>query len=300
MNPYKLFLSLAFFTFYKLNAQEFAPLGSKWYYTIFENAFSPNESYLTIENIGDTIIQGKKCKILDEIDYKSGGNVYHFRYEYIYVSTDTVWRLADDGKFYTVYNFSAKQGDSWISKSYDLARQKDVEFKVTVDSITTIPINGKNLKKFKYKTEGNYLDYRNGSILEFFGGTSFMFPFNYGFLDVDIRNGLRCYSDPIYGNYNFGLVAECDQITTKVNEIYTKTKMNIFPNPSTGNISIKVNKNFKDSYLNIYSIEGKLIDKHHINSQVEKYNLDFKNPGIYLLELINNNYRAVEKVVVIN
>ncbi len=80
----------------QVQGQDFAPIGSKWYYTNIESFFSPNQGFVTIENVGDTIIQGLDCKILEQTEYRTSGDTIHKGFEYFYVSGDTVWRYADD------------------------------------------------------------------------------------------------------------------------------------------------------------------------------------------------------------
>ena len=44
--------------------QEWAPVGAKWYYSFYSWGPPSINSPLIIESVGDTIINGKSCKVL--------------------------------------------------------------------------------------------------------------------------------------------------------------------------------------------------------------------------------------------
>ena len=56
-------------------AQEFAPIGSEWYYTNIESFFLPNQGYVKIESVGDTIIQEISTRRLTVTRFGSDGSI---------------------------------------------------------------------------------------------------------------------------------------------------------------------------------------------------------------------------------
>ncbi len=300
MKAINLIVLLVLFLDPEAQGQEFAPVGSKWYYTNIESFFSPAQGYVTIEYTRDTTIQGLNCKILKEVEYRSyGTSIDPKRLEYLYVKGDTVWRYSDDNNFYILYNFSANVGDSWVSKSYDVTYDKEIKYEVTVDNVRFVSINGYNLKVMNCSTSIYYFQF-GGEVIQLLGGVQYMFPFNYGFLDCDIRRGLRCYSDPEFGHYNTGLVENCDElISATIDPLVSNDKIKIFHNPASGKLSIELNRGFRDlRYINIYTLDGRLIDKIVGTSSKEKYSIEFYKSGLYIFEFVGNHYRMAKKAVV--
>ncbi len=151
-----------------------------------------------------------------------------------------------------------------------------------------------------YSTSSDYLDYGNGSVIQLLGGTWYMFPFNYAFLDGNIRIGLRCYSDPDFGQFNSGIADECDQlIITNVEELGSNDQIKVFPNPSTGEITIELMQDFEDfDLLNIYSTEGRLIKSIELTLYENKLSLELRKKGFYIVEVVGNEQRIIQKLII--
>ncbi|WP_405564550.1 ELWxxDGT repeat protein [Polaribacter sp. Asnod6-C07] len=74
-------------------------------------------------------------------------------------------------------------------------------------------------------------------------------------------------------------------------------KINIYPNPSNSFINIKSGKWFNK--LNIYDIRGNLIIKKHIENTLEtKLNVNNLTKGIYFLEIISDNKKLTQKLII--
>ena len=128
---------------------DFAPVGSHWYYTNIPSFFSPDQDYVEVICIGDTVVQGKNCRHLQKI-YRGS----YERDEFVYSSGDTVFRLGDNDKFYVLYNFGAKPGESWLSRTAYLDDgSQQIELKVTVDSVAEEMINGQTLRVLYTSTD---------------------------------------------------------------------------------------------------------------------------------------------------
>ena len=80
-------------------------------------------------------------------------------------------------------------------------------------------------------------------------------------------------------------------------------KMEVFPNPNTGDFTIKLNDVNEDVIANIYTQTGSLVDSFLIakKNPIAHHKTKEMNPGNYLikLSLLNGNNIATEQLVVI-
>ena len=77
-----------------------------------------------------------------------------------------------------------------------------------------------------------------------------------------------------------------------------ENNIQLYPNPTTGAINIELGSNFTDIQINVRNIEGKLIKQNHIiNNQNISLEIIEGSQGIYLVEIISANERAIFKVV---
>lgn len=65
--------------------------------------------------------------------------------------------------------------------------------------------------------------------------------------------------------------------------------VNIYPNPSDGQITLEIGGDIGQSDVEIYSLDGKLLQKESITSNKTTLNLRLENSGTYILRLTNNN-----------
>jgi len=162
-------------------AQDFAPIGATWYYTNIESFFLYQyEGYIKVESIKDTIIQGHTCKELTKTRYGTNGSVGSIGNEYLYTSGDTVFHLSDNDTFYILYNWGAQVGDTWVTRTFDLYAQGDVETTIRVDNISTTTISGQTLRTLTIRTidslsinpiSGSYMSFgAPGTLIEKLGG----------------------------------------------------------------------------------------------------------------------------------
>ena len=210
-------LLLVFLLSFGASAQVFATLGAEWHYTNLESGWMPNRGYEKVTAVGDTVIQGKVCRKLERTlvtTYSS--TVQSLPDEFLHINGDTVFLLQADSLFHVLYNFAAQPGDSWIilgRTSWGDPTLGDVV--VTVDSISVTSINGHQLRQLHVSTTTSLTSFGHPStITEKLGGANYMFPVDYGFSDSFIRIGLRCYSDPNFGNYQSNPSIGCTQLIT--------------------------------------------------------------------------------------
>lgn len=137
-----------------LKAQEFAPIGAKWWYHISleqENVDSLRVAESIFEVIADTIIQGKRCNIIQEF-FKSTRELCCE--EYVYSEGDSVM-IWINNSFHKIFDFNAKAGDTitviddpfpgLLSFKRDDPEFYYQKFEYTIDSIGFLFINGDSL-----------------------------------------------------------------------------------------------------------------------------------------------------------
>lgn len=108
------------------------------------------------------------------------------------------------------------------------------------------------------------------------------------------------FSDPNYisgdeyevKSVNYRNQESVEEITTSILYNEKETKLSIFPIPSSDRISLK-NLNHSNSYFEIYSMTGKLIQTGHTNN--EFIDISTINSGIYLLQINNQSFKIIKE-----
>lgn len=225
---------------YSLDGLDFAPIGTEWYYTE-RTAFDPFISYLKISSVGDTILSGKHCRIIQK--EKSPGCNGRPDTEYLYEENSILyfWEEAFN-RFQVLYDFNKKVNEFWTIEVNNNRPDKRLDTtKVVVDSISSITINNKSFRvmyvTYKMLSEEHPFSYTS-KIIENIGDTQYLFNFFPEFAitvcDGNYAAGLRCYNDPILGNYSTGIAESCTYSGVDgLNEL-TSANFSIFPNPTDG------------------------------------------------------------------
>jgi hypothetical protein len=277
---------------------EWAPVGAKWYYDYPGDIGWLN--YTTIESVGDTIIQGKNCRILQmERNFDSLRT-------YTYYDSNKVW-VYEKGIFYKLYDFDAIPGDTWEVIDIFHRCQNDSISTVRVDSIGSVTINDKVLKyivvsflptggfNWGFECYGDVGE--PNKIIEKIGPLGYMFPQNFCIIDYYYGCSLRCYSDSIFGSYQTGIVDSCTYTTTSVKEYNLDSNLYIFPNPLKDILYIEFPNKSIDCLIEIYNIYGQLIKTNIIEDNIKKINFSKYPKGIYILKLISINKQFVTKII---
>ena len=87
---------------------EFAPVGAKWWYVLPCADLNPDCGYSTFESVNDTILLNKNAKI---IKYTVNGVVKPEATQIMYSDSDKIYYYMNN-KFYMLYDFGAKAGDT--------------------------------------------------------------------------------------------------------------------------------------------------------------------------------------------
>lgn len=124
-----------------------APEGAVWHYTYYSGGWGIYVSYMTMTVIGDTLIDGRNCSILNLVGPGDSIPYYNALY-YTYQSNDTVF-LYDGTQFRMLYNFNVVPGDSfetYTPHDIGLCWGEDPTTQVVVDGVGYELVNGVNLK----------------------------------------------------------------------------------------------------------------------------------------------------------
>lgn len=272
---------------------DWAPIGATWYYSE-EFAFSGDQSFAMVTSIGDTIIDGKNCRILEKTK-TIGCNLRPYK-EYFHLNNSSELFFYDeqfDG-FQKLFDFEAKAGDSWnIYLSTELEADITDTVVYVIDSISQVQINGRMLREFHYRQEFTGPYYEGPSTaryIEVIGPTVYFFPWYIGYCDGNMIGGLRCYEDSEFGHYETGIVDSCDYtyewLGVKTNNF---TNTTVYPNPASFFLTIEFdNPEFVNGQLIIYDNLGRVVN---IVEDIfdSKIDLDVRQyePGIYYFRLLN-------------
>jgi hypothetical protein len=226
---------LLFSSISSVSAQhEWAPIGAKWYVSVIESLMPLNEGYILYEVSRDTLMEDKKVKVITKRHFHSNGqDASTLESEYTYEEDGIVYYWKN-GRFYTLYDFNAKQGDKWTvygSGRYREMCDYDSLGVVVVDSVSTVIVNNQILKAI-YTSPDSASDWHfEGVILERIGNITHLFPKSEGcVLDFpDDEGSLRCYEDSLIGiykaNYCQLVNCECDELKN-YDDDYTPLKVN--------------------------------------------------------------------------
>ncbi|MFT4536659.1 MAG: hypothetical protein ACI9P5_004035 [Saprospiraceae bacterium] len=124
----------------------------------------------------------------------------------------------------------------------------------------------------------------------------------------DFGSEFSCYLDNDSGEYYYGnqdpafcMLVQTSAVcmTTSLDDIKVVENINIFPNPATDFITIKIeNGNSENIKTQLHALDGTAIAIE--NSDGDNLTMDVSglNAGIYLLEISQNTYKSYHKIVI--
>lgn len=311
MKIINLILCLLTFSAIVSGQQPWIPDGAEWHYGFDRANPALNYGYIKISQIGDTILLGKNCKILDqwEVNYHwypspgiSEGSKGHV---YTYSDNDKVYTYKN-GKFYTLYDFSAEPGDSWTVCWYgDIFEDTG---RVIVNSTGLAFINGETLRTFNVsRTQGSCVGWHDATIVERIGCISYEYLFpDYDsecIPDVQINGYFRCYKDDNFPLYSVsGSDTICEYIWTGTNEKESDdNRILITPNPADMFINVNIKSgNCKNILLSLFSSDGRcVIPKKAFHTSTVVLDVSTLSPGLYIINVTFHDGTVVNKRVII-
>ncbi len=296
--------------------QNWAPVGATWYYgfSVWTNA-----GYYKIENVGDTTIltnqvHAFQCNKLQKTHYNKNLvtqtiDTVVIGTEYTYSDNDKVY-IYKHHQFYTLYDFSAQIGDTWIVPEISRYDGCDSIGTIRVDSIGTMTINTENLRYIcvslldtmqKWGWKAKIVE-KVGPIKSYSSYPyAYLFPQKFDYcgmiLDEYIEGGnFRCYSDNSSFSYSPELAPACDFITSVNTLDEISAKITIFPNPSNGSFKVYFdNLSIKDVIIS--DLIGKTIQQYH---SIKQSNVEINNlsTGTYIITLIDNDNNVINKKII--
>jgi hypothetical protein len=282
------------------NAYAWAPVGATWYYTE-RHAFSGDQTFLKITSVKDTVVFDKNCRLIQ----KQGNPMCSGRpnIELMYQKDSVVYFWDDEfNRFQILYDLTKRIREFWIIEVYDNRYDWELDsfiinadtIRITVNSISSIEINGKLLKQlhvtYDVITEVYPYSY-NSIIIEKIGDVNYLFnyyPYSSMACDGNFANGLRCYEDSELGFYSTGIADSCNYIYkwVSIQEFYSDSyQAVIYPNPFTDQLTIEGLPN-DDLLIEIYDLFGRAVylDTRPSDNSITISTADIK-AGLYLLRV---------------
>jgi len=285
-----LFISIIILLSNLVHSQDFAPIGAKWHYGYINFA---TVGFVNIESVSDTLINDINCRKLvtnrEVYNYISQSYSSHgFGADYIYSDVNKVY-IYRNGLFYTLYDFSAEVGETWIvPQSYDTEGYCDSTGLVEVIAKGDTIIENNNLRYAV--VESANIEYGwslNGLIIEKIGAAEhYFFPEQSCMIDFFEGDLFRCYEDDQLslqvGEDN------CDFIVG-LDEMKPAASSNILITSTLNMISFHSINTEKLNSIHIFNISGKQIYHNSIQDQTHLWNHENIDKGIYFYLIEVNN-----------
>ena len=235
-----------------------------WEYTTYSN----------FSIIGDTVSQNDTLLKLFKNQQFNG---------YIHVQNQKVFYGTHPDSLRILFNFGLNPGDTFTfnapSYSYGILQS-------TVSSIDSVLIKGEYRKRINFN---NFPGYGAAQWIEGIGDV------NFGGIELDYSyaswqgntNTLLCFSQDgisLYGTCTIGIPE-------------TAASFNIWPNPTTGPVSIVQNLSGRPQKILVFDETGRLILEETVKSLAAEIDLTGFNNGIYLIVIQNNKRITYQKIV---
>jgi hypothetical protein len=290
--------------FANAQAAAWASIGAKWWYNSPQYDAAIDAHYTFLECTGDTIINGKSCSVISDSLF-------------MYQENDSVFYWFNN-EFRLIYDFSANVNDTikltykagiYNDSTHSVFNIKDtvIEHLVVVESIDTVLVSGKLLKRFHvsiqadstyyfypFKMSGNY------NYTEQIGSNYFLIDEVFGQPSIyDHSIKLRCYSDNSIDEYKSDwwktYNKACDY-SLHVNDAFDDSFFTIYPNPANEIINIESSENIQS--IEIYNLAGQLLIHQQLNTKYSAIDIEQLNKAVYIVKIkVNEADIQVHKFV---
>jgi hypothetical protein len=297
-----LFFSLLALTCINLFAQDWAPVGAKWFYDQ-QFTFSGDINYILYTSEKDTIVKGQSCR---KITKRHDLDCYDRpQIELMFSKSDSVFFYEHTmDSFQLLYCFNAQKNDTWLFMFQEDISGRIDTVHVVVDSIFNTIANAQSLRSLYVTYTIGYENFQyqySSVIVEKIGDLAYMFnffPISAFVCDADWSEGIRCYEDPVFGNYHFPEMDPCEY-TYIENGINTAEHDNlcIYPNPVVNMLRLDVANSSGKQTIQILNGIGQVqyIDNNFIG---EPINIQQLSDGMYFLNFSDKDNIVVKKFVV--
>ena len=211
-----IFTTILFFSGFLLTAQNWAPRGAAWHYTV---SYGQTAGYQYWHNDGDTTINGVGCHIIHGAQYLTTTGVADTAITqlgpvYTYSSGDTAYLF--DTAFYPAFYFNAHAGDTINTRNMGSSGL------ALVDSNSTLVFNGDTLRYYIFHLLGACADSPATpfEVIEHIGSTGTSFVPAWNCADTSRYNYSLCnYSDSLFAVYPDSN-ANCTSLTITLPLVY--------------------------------------------------------------------------------
>ena len=275
-----------------LKAQNFGDNNPVWNYSA-NTGWGPFQLHVQLSIKKDTLFNNKQCKILDP---RGRVNDSFMPYKNMICADSakvTFWSPTLS-EFQTLYDFEAKKGDVWKSRSDDFYSNSFFNIYIAIDSVYMQQVNNQllqvqRIRIFKndtinWKTQKPYYY----SVFETIGCTKYLFPWLYGYVDAGRVTGLRCFEDGSLGFFQFDNSVACDYTQVGLEEPQTALRNPIFPNPNNGRFLVSAYSGL--SAVRVFDVQGKLVFEQRIAdcaSNELEVDLDRQLSGLFFVEVVD-------------
>jgi hypothetical protein len=219
--------------------------------------------------------------------------------ELIGYGADSVF-IYEDGRWQLLVDLSASNFDTTTVKVSVSNGQQTVTRNILIefDSVRTTVISGVTLRQVYMRHIGTQTAYQfhDGWFTEHIGHEYSIIPWAFSTCtnSSNYTYGLRCFSDSLLGSLNFTSIG-CDSVLTSIskNELVS-SKINVFPNPSNGLISISSPEAI--SRIQLFGVTGQtILIQPNGNNQLDVSSLE---SGIYFLSITLKEGAVVSKRII--
>ena len=261
----------------KSQTHEFAPVGAEWYYSrIYKEGFNPTgvacDRFTSLRTVDINGLECKEIELYQHLDCDGIVNP-HSELRYVYQDGDLIYEV-EGGELYLLYDFSKEVGEYWIAPKYD----NDTVF---VNSIAYITLDDGTTRRVM-ETQSSNWDWWFGNIIEGIGREESLFPQLY-------LDGASCLEGPIRCYFEDGIQlisseTECDYEVQAVDE-YDVMPL-VFINTLVENVlHVSFANNATCQSIEIYSVDGRIVERHGRASLQTAIDISNLNPGVYILKV---------------
>jgi hypothetical protein len=282
----------------KVNAQQsWAKPGAHWYYALGDSTTYNVHGYTEITKIGDTIINNIVCDVLSfHYDYTEMWIPYNHQSimganRYTYISNDTVY-VSNGNSFEILFITNPTPASYWISGPDDTGICGGDS--IFIDSVQVVNINNVTMNRIvpkpfdpwnPFPQQVQTVDY-NHPIYERFGSTGYFLPV--ATCITDVSSGPICYYSDSTGFVYSNLSARyCGAVPTGISTLSIQDLPTITPTITTEKLKINLpsKKSIEKVLVEIYDINGKLIQDYNSSENQIDLDVSFYPNGVYICKV---------------
>ena len=284
-------------------AQVWIDSGATWHYDYDANWWG---GFYKLVYSQDSLINGQLCQLIETVVHTFGisapppdDQIVYFGNDtldpnFTYVSGDTVFYL-DNNEFFPLFSFGALIGDSWVISTTPMSGSMcNDTSRVEVIDTGHIVLNSSSYRYIVLQPTPNSPRVLSGIFVERFGdfggsyGYHYLFPLGYNCDSMIIVEystfKFKCFEDNSFSLYNPS-GEDCEYLLTHLDfEENVNSTFSVYPNPSSGNITIETSIN--ESYqIDIYNLLGEMVSSFKVAGEINTIDVSDLSNGIYSVRL---------------